>query len=137
MGLQIGFRKTILGYLLKYTKLIALKLLNYSIVYLELIMFLYIHKMIINMETQKYTIEKPKSAIILISVSFVCVMIANALPKNYVVYFAFLGAPVMLYFMFRHYQVIKQEKSQRDFMIFIAILVITQLSLTFMFLVNY
>jgi hypothetical protein len=46
MGLQIGFRKTILGYLLKYTKLIALKLFNYSIVYLESNVFIYIYKKI-------------------------------------------------------------------------------------------
>lgn len=133
MGLQIGFRKTILGYLLKYTKLIALKLFNYSIVYLEFIVFLYIHKMIITMETKDYTIKKYKSAMILSIVSFMGVMLINAIPRNYAVYFAFFAAPVMLYFMFRHYQVIKQEKTQKDFMVFILAAVIIQLGLTFAF----
>jgi hypothetical protein len=133
MGLQIGFRKTILGYLLKYTKLIALKLLNYSIVYLEFIVLLYLHKMIITMETKDYTIKKYKSAMILSIVSFMGVMLINAIPRNYAVYFAFFAAPVMLYFMFRHYQVIKQEKTQKDFMVFILAAVIIQLGLTFAF----
>jgi len=133
MGLQIGFRKTILGYLLKYTKLIALKLFNYSIVYLEFIVFFCIHKMIITMETKDYTIKKYKSAMILSIVSFMGVMLINAIPRNYAVYFAFFAAPVMLYFMFRHYQVIKQEKTQKDFMVFILAAVIIQLGLTFAF----
>jgi hypothetical protein len=133
MGLQIGFRKTILGYLLKYTKLIALKLLNYSIVYLEFIVLLCLHKMIITMETKDYTIKKYKSAMILSIVSFMGVMLINAIPRNYAVYFAFFAAPVMLYFMFRHYQVIKQEKTQKDFMVFILAAVIIQLGLTFAF----
>jgi hypothetical protein len=85
------------------------------------------------METKDFTIKKYKSALILTIVGFMAVIIANAMPKDYVVYFAFVGVPVMLYFMFRHYQVIKQEKSQKDFMVFILVAVIIQLGLTFTF----
>ena len=85
------------------------------------------------METQEYTIKKYKSALILTMVGFMAVMLANAMPNDYVVYFAFFGVPVMLYFMFRHYQVIKQERSQKDFMVFILVAVIIQLGLTFAF----
>jgi hypothetical protein len=85
------------------------------------------------METKDFTIKKYKSAIMLSIVCFMGVMLINAIPRNYAVYFAFFGAPVMLYFMFRHYQVIKQEKSQKDFMVFILIAVIIQLGLTFTF----
>lgn len=85
------------------------------------------------METQEYTIKKYKNALILTIVGFMAVMLANAMPKDYVVYFAFFGVPVMLYFMFRHYQVIKQERSQKDFMVFILVAVIIQLGLTFAF----
>lgn len=85
------------------------------------------------METQEYTIKKYKSALILSIISFMAVMLGNALPKDYVVYFVFAAVPVMLYFMFRHYQVIKQVKSQKEFMVFILVAVIIQLGLTFAF----